>query len=87
MIDPAGLAPLASTGIALSRLGIGGGSSFVRAGEDGGNVVAAAFAQGLRYFDTAPLYGEGRSETAFGEALAVRPRVERRPRGWCANVG
>jgi D-threo-aldose 1-dehydrogenase len=46
----------------------------VRAGADGRNVVAAAFGQGLRYFDTAPLYGEGASETAFGEALAARPR-------------
>jgi D-threo-aldose 1-dehydrogenase len=46
----------------------------VRAGADGSNVVAAAFGQGLRYFDTAPLYGEGASETAFGEALAARPR-------------
>jgi D-threo-aldose 1-dehydrogenase len=60
--------------VAVSRLGIGGGSSYVRAGADGGNVVASAFAQGLRYFDTAPLYGEGASETSFGEALAGRAR-------------
>jgi D-threo-aldose 1-dehydrogenase len=46
----------------------------VRAGADGSNVVAAACSEGLRYFDTAPLYGEGASETAFGEALAARPR-------------
>ncbi|HEY5862118.1 MAG TPA: aldo/keto reductase [Casimicrobiaceae bacterium] len=58
----------------MSRLGIGGGSSFVRAGVDGGNVVSAAFGEGLRYFDTAPLYGEGASEIAFGEALGARPR-------------
>jgi D-threo-aldose 1-dehydrogenase len=58
----------------VSRLGIGGGSSFVRAGSDRGNVVAAAFGEGLRYFDTAPLYGEGASETALGDALGGRPR-------------
>jgi D-threo-aldose 1-dehydrogenase len=46
----------------------------VRAGDDGPNVVSAAFGEGLRYFDTAPLYGEGASETAFGEALAAWPR-------------
>ena len=46
----------------------------MRAGDDGGNVVASAFAEGLRYFDTAPLYGEGKSETAFGDALARHPR-------------
>jgi D-threo-aldose 1-dehydrogenase len=73
-LNPASLALLGRTGLAVSRLGIGGGSSFVRAGDDGGNVVASAFAEGLRYFDTAPLYGEGRSEAAFGEALAAHPR-------------
>jgi D-threo-aldose 1-dehydrogenase len=46
----------------------------VRAGADGDRVVSAAFDEGLRYFDTAPLYGEGASEAAFGEALAARPR-------------
>jgi D-threo-aldose 1-dehydrogenase len=72
--DPADPTPLGRTGLAVSRLGVGGGSSFVRAGTEGGNVVAAALREGLRYFDTAPLYGEGASETAFGEALAARPR-------------
>jgi D-threo-aldose 1-dehydrogenase len=71
---PTDLSPLARTGLAVSRLGIGGGSSFVRAGADGVNVVASAFAEGLRYFDTAPLYGEGGSEAAFGEALAAHSR-------------
>src|SRR5262249_30561246 len=74
VIDPASLAPLGRTGVSVSRLGIGGGSSFVRAGADGGHVVAWAFGEGLRYFDTAPLYGEGTSETSFGAALGARPR-------------
>jgi len=74
MIDPASVAPLGRTGLLISRLGIGGGSSFVRAGTDRGHVVSEAFAAGLRYFDTAPLYGEGASETTFGEALAPHSR-------------
>lgn len=34
----------------------------------------AAWDAGVRYFDTAPLYGAGRAETRLGEALASRPR-------------
>jgi D-threo-aldose 1-dehydrogenase len=73
-MEPTSVMSVGSTGVTVSRLGIGGGSSFVRAGADGPNAVSAAFAEGLRYFDTAPLYGEGASEMAFGEALAGHAR-------------
>ena len=36
--------------------------------------VDAAWDAGIRYFDTAPLYGHGLSETRLGEALRTRPR-------------
>ena len=36
--------------------------------------VAAAYDAGVRYFDTAPLYGRGLSERRIGEALRGRPR-------------
>lgn len=36
--------------------------------------VEAAWAEGVRYFDTAPLYGHGLSERRVGAALAGRPR-------------
>jgi D-threo-aldose 1-dehydrogenase len=36
--------------------------------------VAAAYDAGLRYFDTAPLYGHGLSERRMGEGLRRRPR-------------
>ena len=36
--------------------------------------IDAAWDAGLRYFDTAPLYGHGLSETWLGEALGRRPR-------------
>ena len=36
--------------------------------------VDAAWAAGVRYFDTAPFYGAGLGERRLGEALAGRPR-------------
>ena len=36
--------------------------------------VDAAWAGGIRHFDTAPHYGAGLSETRLGSALATRPR-------------
>lgn len=74
MIDPLLRQPVGSTGIRLSRLGVGGGSSFARAGAQGQSVLDRAWQEGLRYFDTAPLYGLGESEGAFGAALRARPR-------------
>jgi D-threo-aldose 1-dehydrogenase len=38
--------------------------------------VAAAWEQGIRTFDTAPLYGHGLSERRMGAALRERPRDE-----------
>lgn len=60
----------------VSRLGIGGGSSFVKAGDETDALVDAAWSAGLRHFDTAPLYGNGESERRLGRALAKRPRGE-----------
>ena len=38
--------------------------------------VDAAWAIGVRYYDTAPLYGSGVAESRLGDALADRPREE-----------
>src|SRR5580698_1208847 len=38
--------------------------------------VTAAWDAGVRYFDTAPLYGHGLSEVRIGRALAGEPRAE-----------
>lgn len=38
--------------------------------------VEAAWQSGIRYFDTAPLYGAGLAELRLGEALAAHPRDE-----------
>lgn len=38
--------------------------------------VEAAWNDGIRYFDTAPLYGAGLAEIRMGEALVGRPRAD-----------
>ncbi|MDX6286681.1 MAG: D-threo-aldose 1-dehydrogenase [Frankiales bacterium] len=66
------------TGISVSQLGVGGtafGNIFRRVDiSDVNEAVDAAFDAGLNYFDTAPVYGYGVSETRLGEVLAPRPR-------------
>lgn len=44
--------------------------------EDAQATVDAAWAHGVRLFDTAPLYGHGLSEVRLGAALSGRPRDE-----------
>lgn len=44
--------------------------------DEAGMVVRAAYDEGLRFFDTAPLYGHGLSETRLGAALSNLPRNE-----------
>lgn len=57
-------------------LGFGGGpiGNANIATDDALEAVSAAFDSGLRYFDTAPLYGLGRSEIRLGRALGSRRR-------------
>jgi D-threo-aldose 1-dehydrogenase len=76
VIDPIGKRRIGRTAVEVSRLGVGGGSSFARAGTHGDELLDTAWTAGLRYFDTAPLYGNGESEVRFGAALARRPRDE-----------
>ncbi len=70
--------PLGRSGLELSVLGFGGGSiGWPREGitdESAAEAVLAAWDEGLRYFDTAPLYGHGKSERRLGRALTLRPR-------------
>ena len=42
--------------------------------EDAAETVATAWERGIRYFDTAPFYGDGLSEHRLGQALAGQPR-------------
>jgi D-threo-aldose 1-dehydrogenase len=62
------------------RLGLGcaqlGNLYRAMSDESAYEIVDEAWAQGIRYFDTAPHYGLGLSETRLGVALAGRPRDE-----------
>ncbi|MFC8668845.1 aldo/keto reductase [Streptomyces sp. NPDC057199] len=72
------LVPLGRTGLQVSRLGLGlaslGGLFEPVPEEQATATIDAAWELGVRLFDTAPVYGYGRSETRTGAALASRPR-------------
>ncbi|HGL4257011.1 aldo/keto reductase [Burkholderia dolosa] len=69
---------LPRSGPTVSALGLGcsqlGGLYRPMSGADAEALVDAAWAAGLRYFDTAPYYGYTLSERRTGTALARRPR-------------
>ena len=67
--------PLGNTGIGVTRLGFGcwqlGGKGWgLGAGDDPVAAVGRAVELGMNLFDTAPIYGFGRSEELLGGALA-----------------
>lgn len=65
-------------GLAFSGLGFGGAPignmHRILAEDEAALTTRAAWDAGLRYFDTAPLYGHGLSEQRIGRALAGQPR-------------
>lgn len=69
---------LGETPIMISRLGFGGGSvsGFYNEFDDNEAIetIKLAIKKGINYIDTAPYYGEGRSETLIGKALKEIPR-------------
>ena len=68
------------TGIQVTELGLGGAPmGGFRAAISDAEAVAlsdAAYEGGVRYFDTSPFYGYGRSELRMGAALRNKPREE-----------
>ncbi|MFI1735729.1 aldo/keto reductase [Streptomyces acidicola] len=72
------LVPLGRTGLRVSRLGLGLaslGGLFAPVPEDrAAATLDRAWQLGVRLYDTAPVYGYGRSENRTGAALATRPR-------------
>jgi D-threo-aldose 1-dehydrogenase len=66
--------------LTLTSLGLGGaplGNLYQTVDEvDAAEVVEAAWQGGIRYFDTAPLYGSGLSERRMGQALVRRSRQD-----------
>lgn len=79
-MEPDARVPLGRTGLTVTRLGLGLaslGGLFAPVGEQQARAtVDRAWEAGLRLFDTAPVYGYGRSETRAGQALRSRPRAE-----------
>lgn len=77
-MNPAQKVPIGKTGLRVTRMGMGGaalGGLYREVSDDSAAAaVDAALALGINHFDTAPLYGHGRSEHRMGEALRVRPR-------------
>jgi aryl-alcohol dehydrogenase-like predicted oxidoreductase len=66
---------LGRTGLLVPRLGVGcgavGGLMVRGDAKEQSLAVAQALEAGVRYFDTAPSYGDGRSEENLGRALAA----------------
>jgi D-threo-aldose 1-dehydrogenase len=79
-MDPVSRARLGGTDLQVTRLGLGlapiGGLYSAVPDEQARATIDRAWQHGVRLFDTAPLYGYGRSERLAGAALAGRPRAE-----------
>ncbi len=76
--------PIGDHGAEVTRLGMGGVFIAGRGSADGASdtpaydtslaTIAKAHEVGIKYFDTAPLYGNGRSEKRYGKVLGGYPR-------------
>jgi D-threo-aldose 1-dehydrogenase len=77
-MDPRATAELGTTGLRVTRLGLGsaplGGLFNPVSDQDAERTVERAYELGLRFFDTAPLYGMGLAEQRMGRALRQFPR-------------
>src|SRR6266567_8214971 len=80
LMDLNARARVGKTSLAVPRVGVGtaplGNMFEAHSDEHADAVLATAVAHGLRYFDTAPLYGHGLAEQRVGRAVARRPRAE-----------
>ncbi|XP_076066809.1 uncharacterized protein LOC143040060 isoform X2 [Oratosquilla oratoria] len=70
--------PLGNTGLVVSQLAFGGaplgGVYGLQQESEAVSTVHRALRAGVNYIDTAPWYGNGRSEEVLGKALATVPR-------------
>jgi D-threo-aldose 1-dehydrogenase len=83
-VNPFESVAIGNTGATVTRLGLGGaglsgmvladgiyqGSGF----DEALRIIRRAYELGIRHFDTAPLYGMGRSEVRYGSVLGELPR-------------
>ncbi len=79
-MDPTERRRLSRTSLEMTAMGFGtapiGNQFRTVSDEDAHAVIKGAWDAGLRYFDTAPMYGHGLSEHRLGEALRWYPRDE-----------
>jgi D-threo-aldose 1-dehydrogenase len=77
-MNPLEKVQLGTTRLKVPRLGLGGtplGGLFHDPTEDmARRTIQRALHRGVNFFDTAPLYGAGKSESRMGRGLAGRPR-------------
>jgi D-threo-aldose 1-dehydrogenase len=83
-VKPTDQIKIGKTGVEVTRLGLGGAplSGMTLAGglyggaarDEAVKIIKRAYGLGVRYFDTAPLYGSGRSEARFASGLSSFPR-------------
>jgi len=77
-MEPGARRRLGKSTVEVTLMGFGGaplGNLFNPVAADAARqAIDGAYDRGLRYFDTAPLYGHGLSERRLGEALRTRPR-------------
>jgi hypothetical protein len=78
--DPLERRAIGKTQLTVTRMGLGGaplGERQVRVSDEQANaIIQQAYAQGLRHFDTAPWYGQGKSELRMGRNLVDKPRAD-----------
>jgi D-threo-aldose 1-dehydrogenase len=71
---------IGTTNLEVTELGLGGapmgGFRATISDAEAMKLTDAAFESGVRYFDTSPFYGYGRSELRMGAALRQKPRNE-----------
>ena len=77
-MDPFELRRISDTDIAVTCFGFGGasmGNMYTEARDDKAlEAIRSAYEAKVRYFDTAPIYGFGKSEKLYGSVLKDRPR-------------
>ncbi len=80
LMDPLSKVPLGKTNLRVTRLGLGGaplGGLFQDVAESEAlATIRRALEMGINFFDTAPLYGHGKSERRMGRALAGTERSQ-----------
>ncbi len=77
-MDPGERRRIGGSNVQVTCFGFGGaplGERFVRVSNAAADaIIEEAYASGINYFDTAPQYGQGKSEARLGRVLQTKPR-------------